>query len=78
MRWKPVDKEFDSLSEEQKTVARFMVKVRMEEDNKSPAKMWMKFLSIVVGTWAAGAMLLGIVLLIAKLVKALMSTLGII
>jgi hypothetical protein len=73
-----VDKEFDSLSEEQKTVARFMVKVRMEEENKSPAKRWMKFLSIVIGTWAAGAMLLGIVLLISKLIKALMSTLGII
>ena len=73
-----MDKEFDSLSEEQKTVARFMVKVRMEEENKSPEKRWMKFLSIVIGTWAAGAILLGIVLLIAKLVKALMSTLGII
>jgi hypothetical protein len=73
-----VDKEFDSPSEEQKTVARFMVKVRMEEENKSPAKRWMKFLSIVISTWAAGAMLLGIVLLIAKLVKALMFTLGII
>jgi len=55
-----------------------MVKVRMEEENKSPAKRWMKFLSIVISTWAAGAMLLGIVLLIAKLVKALMFTLGII
>ena len=73
-----MDKEFDSLSEEQKTVARFMVKVRMEEENKSPEKRWMKFLSIVIGTWAAGAMLLGIVLLISKLIKALMSTLGII
>ena len=73
-----MDKEFDSLSEEQKTVARFMVKVRMEEENKSPAKRWMKFLSIVIGTWAAGAMLLGIVFLISKLIKALMSTLGII
>jgi hypothetical protein len=73
-----VDKEFDSLSEEQKTVARFMVKVRMEEENKSPEKRWMKFLSIVIGTWAAGAMLLSIVLLISKLIKALMSTLGII
>ena len=73
-----MDKEFDSLSEEQKTVARFMVKVRMEEENKSPEKRWMKFLSIVIGTWAAGAMLLSIVLLISKLIKALMSTLGII
>lgn len=72
-----MDKEFDSLSDEQKTVARFMVKVRMEEENKSPGKRWMKFLSIVIGTWAAGAMLLGIVLLISKLIKALMSTLGI-
>ena len=71
-------KEFDNLSEEQKTVARFMVKVRMEEENKSPEKRWMKFLSIVIGTWAAGAMLLSIVLLISKLIKALMSTLGII
>ena len=73
-----MDKEFDSLSEEKKTVARFMVKVRMEEENKSPAKRWMKFLSIVIGTWAAGAMLLGIVFLISKLIKALMSTLGVI
>ena len=73
-----MDKEFDSLSEEQKTVARFMVKVRMEEENKSPEKRWMKFLSIVIGTWAAGAMLLSIVLLISKLIKALMSTLGVI
>jgi hypothetical protein len=55
-----------------------MVKVRMEEENKSPEKRWMKFLSIVIGTWAAGAMLLSIVLLISKLIKALMSTLGII
>lgn len=71
-----MDKKFEGLSEEQKAVAEHMIKVRMEEENKRLEKKIVRIVSPFIAVFVAGATLLGLVLLIAKLLKALLTVLG--